>query len=215
MYRRRSDRRGFTLVELLVVITIIGMLMGLLIPAVQSARENGRRARCQNNLHQIALAACAFEAARQAFPCYRMSVSGGTGTDYGTWEAFLTPNLDRSDLWKAISGGSAATAVMQVFICPDDTPYSTSGTPPKNQSSYTANGWVFQDGASVSGQPGFQGLSLDGIIDGASMTLMLSENLEFYTNTAGTIQSMTHAWPDFSTVGNFTFGANASDSSFR
>ena len=49
-------------------------------------------------------------------------------------------------------------------------------------SSYTANGWVFQDGTSTS--PQFQGLTQGGIPDGASMTLMISENLQLYTNTS-------------------------------
>ncbi len=66
----RRNRRGFTLVELLVVITIISMLMALLMPAVQAARESARRATCMNNQKQIALAMMMYEGARTKFPGY-------------------------------------------------------------------------------------------------------------------------------------------------
>ena len=185
MNRKRSGSRGFTLVELLVVITIIGMLMGLLVPAVQSARESARRARCINNQHQLALAALNYESSQRLFPGFQMSLAGtGTGS-MASWGTFLLPNLDRTDVWRLVSGGGLVTSagsgnapLLPVFVCPDDTAYNQPAVASGHQysqSSYAANGWVFQDGSNAA----FQGLSLDGIVDGASVTLMLSENLEY------------------------------------
>lgn len=85
-----SKKPGFTLVELLVVIAIVGLLAGLLLPAVQAAREAARRMQCANNLRQLGLAALNYESAHKAFP-YR---SGGT---FGSFPGFrvLTGNYIR------------------------------------------------------------------------------------------------------------------------
>ena len=68
MTPRRRPRRGFTLIELLVVISIIGVLVGLLLPAINSAREAGRRAQCQNNQKNVGLALAQFSTAKNSFP---------------------------------------------------------------------------------------------------------------------------------------------------
>jgi prepilin-type N-terminal cleavage/methylation domain-containing protein/prepilin-type processing-associated H-X9-DG protein len=124
---KRQGRRGFTLVELLVVITIISMLMALLMPAVNSAREAGRRATCLNNQKNLALATLNYESARRMFPGYvefvgkrhitskKPLTAGGVEIDFATasgssatgllandvtWPVLLFPYLERMDLWK-------------------------------------------------------------------------------------------------------------------
>lgn len=118
----RRGRRGFTLVELLVVISIIGMLMALLLPVVQNARETARRAQCTNNMRQLALGVETYTSQHNgAFPGFIETLTLDNGQMYTdpdtsalgpvTWIVPLLPQLDRPDLfraWKRPIGGSSS-----------------------------------------------------------------------------------------------------------
>ena len=87
---RRSFRPGFTLVELLVVIAIIGILIALLLPAVQAAREAARRTQCSNNLKQMGLAVHNYEGTYKFLPPFRLS------DNWATWAAVILPYAEQS-----------------------------------------------------------------------------------------------------------------------
>jgi len=89
---RRNVSEGFTLVELLVVIAIIGVLVALLLPAVQSARESARRTQCANNLRQITLACHNFESSYKGLPPLRLS------DNWATWAAIILPYVEQSNV---------------------------------------------------------------------------------------------------------------------
>jgi prepilin-type N-terminal cleavage/methylation domain-containing protein len=96
--------RGFTLVELLVVITIIGMLVSLLLPAIQSAREAGRRNTCQSNMRNAGIALTQFENSKKYFPGYAnvLTVTAGNMPQFRrvSWVVPILPYLERNDLYQ-------------------------------------------------------------------------------------------------------------------
>jgi prepilin-type N-terminal cleavage/methylation domain-containing protein len=131
---------GFTLVELLVVIAIIGVLVALLLPAVQSARESARRAQCTNNLKQIGIAVHNYNDVWQALPpgCYH-------GV-FGTWVLHILPYMEQSTLQQQYvnSGGISSfrnggirygstqnlpvtTTQLKAYVCPSDTKSAQAG----------------------------------------------------------------------------------------
>ena len=97
---KRQDRTAFTLVELLVVIAIIGLLITLLLPAVQAARESARRTQCANRLKQIGLAIHNFHSSQQELPPAYF-----TGGGYATWLMLIMPYLEEGNVHETINVG--------------------------------------------------------------------------------------------------------------
>src|SRR6478752_6950848 len=91
---REHPRRAFTLVELLVVIAIIGVLVALLLPAVQAAREAARRMKCQNNLKQVSLAWHNYHDSMGSLP------SGCNSTNDLNWTVFILPYIEQRGLYE-------------------------------------------------------------------------------------------------------------------
>lgn len=105
--RRRRKSVGFTLIELLVVIAIIGILVGMLLPAVQTVREAARRTQCLNNMKQLAIAVQNYESAFQAFPVNQIgpgvTVSPSkVGTGYYSWIVWILPYIEQGNLYDSL-----------------------------------------------------------------------------------------------------------------
>lgn len=184
MRSRRAKRSAFTLVELLVVITIIGMLMSLLMPAVQAARESGRRAVCQNNQKQLSLATLNFESRGQFFPGYRNWIRTTAGNNLTvSWVPVLLPFLERQDLYDDFrQRGEQRPIFLRLLFCPSNPPeqMSEQDTP----LAYVVNAGILAQDVAAEGV--FQDhartdrirVSMNAIRDGASTTLMLSERVK-------------------------------------
>jgi prepilin-type N-terminal cleavage/methylation domain-containing protein/prepilin-type processing-associated H-X9-DG protein len=202
----RKRRAAFTLVELLVVITIIGMLMALLLPAVNSAREAARRIDCANRQRQIGLACHMFSADKNFLPGFVMPAGPSKPLDQvrTTWIVALAPYLERNDLWNAWIDPNAHAQAGMVYwdqvVCPSNPPLSARGpilsyvinsgkgdTPNRVPLDYAANGVsfnLFLDGTWDNTNPplptgSLVKTSLDSLEagKGSSYTILASENM--------------------------------------
>lgn len=128
----RGLQRGFTLIELLVVIAIIGVLIALLLPAVQSAREAARRVQCVNNLKQLGLGLHNYESTSGALPLsLALSGSGSTVLWFGGWSVHgrVLPFLEQGPLFNSINfdinyetppNSTVSAQSISVFLCPSE-----------------------------------------------------------------------------------------------
>lgn len=133
-----NHKNGFTLVELLVVIAIIGILIGMLLPAVQSVREAARRTTCLNNLRQVGIALHNYEGAYQAFPPSRMNpddnvIPSGVGNGFSafqSWTTLILPFVEQGNLANTFSyreswfddvnstNHTTVSTPVALFLCP-------------------------------------------------------------------------------------------------
>jgi prepilin-type N-terminal cleavage/methylation domain-containing protein len=196
---RISRGRGFTLVELLVVIAIIGILIALLLPAVQSAREAARRAQCQNNLKQLGLAVQSYQTAIGAYPPSFCITRGTTAATGGNWSAGarVLPYIEGANLYGQIdfnrdydsatlgpSGAPIRTLRIPMFLCPaeiHDTQRTSNGVAVHYPLNYVTNlgVWFVYDPASNQGGDGASypnaSLKPSSFQDGLSNTLCMGE----------------------------------------
>ena len=185
-------RFGFTLVELLVVITIIGMLVALVIPAINGAREAARRAQCTNNQKQIAMALLNNEMRKQRFTGYTNVLAG----KYAGWPVMILPDIERRDLYDEWAQGNQVSSYLELLVCPSDSPTSydapllsyvvNCGLPDRtasNPDSSTPVDWkengIFHEHLTIKSNVKKTNVRIEDISkhDGTTNTLMLSENI--------------------------------------
>ncbi|HEX7450288.1 MAG TPA: DUF1559 domain-containing protein [Pirellulales bacterium] len=199
---QRSTRHAFTLVELLVVIAIIGILMALLLPAVQAARESARRSQCANNLKQLGLALHNYHDTFGRFPT--SVVWGGASSQWPlppyhhTWLTSILPQLEQLPLYQSVDqrlpawGQPVVGTQLPVLRCPSDGGfYNLSQTWNVAITNYAAgegyHWWPTAYFAPVGGNPAdYSGVfaaehytSLAQVLDGAAHTALIAETNSF------------------------------------
>jgi prepilin-type N-terminal cleavage/methylation domain-containing protein/prepilin-type processing-associated H-X9-DG protein len=196
---------GFTLVELLVVIAIIGVLIALLLPAVQAAREAARRTQCNNNLKQLALACQIYHDAANDLPTSCTFLRIGTNENAWSYAFQILPFIEQSALydaglpasqtrngWECLSptaGGyqavlAIASKKINSFLCPSDSGWKSIKTGEPQAINYFSCAadysytWIYSSNEQSRGALCYRGYTgLSSITDGTSNTILFGEHL--------------------------------------
>lgn len=220
-----ARRPAFTLIELVVVIAVIGVLIGLLLPAVQKARETANRLSCANNLKQLALAAQNYHDSRRAFPPGYYRASGRwLEVQVVTLYVALLPYIEQDSLQRRWDFGrygnnlgpyptATASQVIALAVCPSDTlprppvDRNDTGASPRHWGlvSYGGNAGLRATGGESKDGIFFEGsaVPIAGVTDGTSNTLLFGERNHWDPNydrlcqrdPIGTNGWWAYAWP--------------------
>ncbi|WP_169974838.1 DUF1559 domain-containing protein [Tautonia rosea] len=190
---RLVQRHAFTLIELLVVIAIIGVLIALLLPAVQSAREAARRVQCTNNLMQIILASQNYASSHEVFPPGVLDDPGSgpipnlpIGKHYG-WATQILPFIEERNAFAKLNFETGLYAPAndtiraiekRIFLCPSDGRIGSGGPSPLGQSSYAGCHHDVEAPIDETNHGAFflnSAISHQGIPDGLSNTIFFGE----------------------------------------
>ncbi len=185
----RQPSAGFTLIEALVALAILGVLIGLILPAVQKARGAAQGAQCSNNLRQIGLAANEYHTAYSSFPS---GVHVNQGNYLSSWLVDLLPYVERTDLWQATQDAYAQSPSpfnnpphvglaipVAVYGCPADPRSQQAGFAVRSRIAVAFTSYLGVEGKDLNTNDGIlftdSRVRLLDVRDGASVTLLAGE----------------------------------------